>query len=136
MPDTPDVQRLMAELEARVAAKKAAGLYSVDALAAPAPHDGEPLNVDDLVEVAKLAELEIDLQVARSTKRHVGKAVTQMKGGLVRATSQPLQDLADRGTAFNLALLSYVTVLSQEVARLTNELEGLKSQRDDRPSPS
>lgn len=113
----------MADLKARVADKKAAGIYSVDALAAPPAVEETPLLPDDLVEVAKLAEIEIDLQVAQSTKRHVGKAVTHVKGGLVRATSQPLQDLADRTSAFNLALLNYVTLLSQEVVRLRKELD-------------
>jgi hypothetical protein len=52
----------------------------------------------------------------------VGKA----KHGLTRATSQPLLDLADRSTAFNTALLAYVTELAQEISDLRAEVDRLR----------
>lgn len=116
--DRDDVAALMAEIEARVAEKRAAGLYSVDALAADRPTQREPYMADDLVEVSKLAEIQPNLGLTASTKPAVGKAVGKVKEGMVRATSQPLLDLADRTTAFNVALLAYVSELAQEVAAL------------------
>ena len=114
----PEVAALMQQIEERVAEERAAGLYSVDALQVSNARAEQPFLPDELVEVAKLAEIDPDLGVAASTKRGVGKLVGKVKSGLVRATSQPLRDAADRSTAFNLALLSYVTQLSQEVVAL------------------
>ncbi len=122
----PAVNELMKEIEERVARKRAAGLYSVDALQTPNARGEEPFLPDELVEVAKAAEIQVNLGLAGSTKPGVGKAVGKVKEGLVRATSQPLRDVADRSTAFNLALLSYVTQLSQEVVALRAEVESLR----------
>jgi hypothetical protein len=130
-PDTgsavdPAVSELMREIEERVARKRAAGLYSVEALQGSNARDDEPFLPDELVEVAKVAEITVDVGVTASTKPGVGKAVGKVKEGLVRATSQPLRDVADRSTAFNLALLSYVTQLSQEVVALRAEVKALR----------
>jgi len=122
----PAVRALMDEIEERVARKRAAGLYSVDALQTPNSRAEEPFLPDELVEVAKVAEIQVNLGLAGSTKPGVGKAVGKVKEGLVRATSQPLRDVADRSTAFNLALLSYVTQLSQEVVALRAEVDALR----------
>ncbi len=122
-----EVQDLMEELGRRVAEKRAAGLYSVDALANRRASGTEPFLVDDLIEVSRLAEVTPDLGLAASTKPGaVGKAVGKAKHGLTRATSQPLLDLADHSTAFNTALLAYVTELAQEIADLRAEVDRLR----------
>jgi hypothetical protein len=122
-----EVEDLMEELERRVAEKRAAGLYSVDALAQRRASGTEPYLVDDLIEVSRLAEIRPDIGLASSTKPGVvGKAVGKAKHGLTRATSQPLLDLADRSTSFNTALLAYITELAQEVADLRGEVDRLR----------
>ena len=127
MSDDP-VKDLMAELERRVAEKRAAGLYSIDALADRNPSRSEPFHADDLDEIAGLAELTPRLGLAASTRRGaIGKTVGRAKSGLSRATSQPLLDLADQSTAFNTALLAYVIELAQEVADLRTEVVRLRS---------
>ena len=126
-PADPAVIELMKEIEERVRRKRAAGLYSVDALQARNARPEEPFLADELVEVAKIAEIPVNTGLATSTKPGVGKAVGKVKEGLVRATSQPLRDVADRASTFNLALLSYVTQLSQEVVALRPEVEALRS---------
>jgi len=118
----------MAEVRQRVAEKKAAGLYSIDALAEGDPNAGvEPYGAADLAEVARLVDVMPDFQLAQSTKRGVGRAVTKVKSGLSRATSQPLIGMGDQQSRFNATLISYISELAQEVAVLRAEVEALKS---------
>ncbi len=121
----------MEELRRRVAAKKAAGMYSVDALVTDRGPDIEPFDSDTLVRLQELSSVYPDLSVARSTKPVVGRAVSGAKAGVVRVTKQPLLDLASRATAFNLLLLSYVTTLAQEVEMLRRRVEDLESAEAD-----
>lgn len=120
-----DVDALMTEIRRRVADKKAAGLYSVDALFEGTPTDREPFRAEDLAELAKLASIETNLRLARSTKPGIGQAVGKAKAGLVKATSQPLIDVADKATGFNMALLGYVVQMAQELALLRDEVQRL-----------
>lgn len=122
---------LMAELERRVAEKRAAGLYSIDALFDGRQSHADPFRADEIVELARLAEVTPDMGLAISTKPGVGKAVGVVKQQMVRATSQPLMDLADRTSAFNLALLSLITEMAQELTALRAQLSAL--QADPRP---
>lgn len=126
----PDVAALMGEVRRRVAEKKAAGLYTVDSLFDEGSNTTEPFHAEDLADIAKLAAIEPNLALARSTKPGVGQVVGKAKSGLVRATSQPLLDLADRSTSFNLALLGYVTEMAQELATLRAEVDRLRGVDD------
>ena len=121
----------MDEVRRRVAEKKAAGLYSLDAMAEPSPTSGvEPYGAADLAEVARHVDVMPDFQLAQSTKRGVGTVVTKVKSGLSRATSQPLIGMGDQQSRFNAMLLSYVSELAQEVAVLRAEVEALKAGKD------
>ena len=121
----------MDEVRRRVAEKKAAGLYSLDALADPSPTSGvEPYRATDLAEIARRVDVMPDFQLAESTKRGVGSVVTKVKSGLSRATSQPLIGMGDQQSRFNALLLSYVSELAQEVAVLRAEVEALKAGKD------
>lgn len=124
-PSVPDADALIAELQERVAAKKQAGLYSLDEIAVT-ESAVEPFRAEELGELAAAAEITPDFRLAQSTKRGVGAVVGKTKSGLVRATSQPLANVADQATAFNLALLGYVSALSQEVAELRGELDRIR----------
>lgn len=120
-----EVARVMDDIRRRVAEKRAAGLYSVDALAADRARPIEPFRADDLAEVARLADVMPDFGLVRSTKPGVGVVVGKAKSGLVRATSQPLIGVADRASGFNAALIGYVAELAQEVASLRAEVDRL-----------
>ena len=125
------VSDLMAEIRGRVAAKKAAGLYSVDGFALPDGRDEEPFRVDELIMLDEVATITPDMSLVRSTKPGIGGAVGKAKGALVRATSQPVLDLAVRQSQFNAALLSYLVDLAQEVTALRARialLEGAHSE--------
>ena len=122
-----EVADLMATIRARVAVRKAQGLYSVDGLRAPKGRDVEPFHVKDLVWLEEVAEIAPDMTLVQSTKPGVGMAVGKAKAALTKATSQPLLDLAVRQSQFNAALLAYITELAQEVEVLrarVAEVEG------------
>ena len=122
--DTPsDRDALMADIRRRVEEKKASGLYTVDALARSSRIEVAPLHPDDLAELGRMLEITPNLDLARSDRRGIGKAIGAVKHGLTRATSQPLLDAAEQTSAFNALLLAYVTELSSEVMRLRGLLE-------------
>jgi len=127
-----EIDVLMAEVERRVAEKKAAGMYAIDALVSPTPSaDVQPFAVGDLAELALLVDVIPDFELARSTKRGIGGIVSRLKSRLSRATSQPLIGMGDQQSQFNASLLSYLTELAQEVAVLRAEVAGLKGSKDD-----
>jgi hypothetical protein len=132
-PEDPqdEVARVMDDIRRRVAEKRAAGLYSVDALAADRPRPIEPFRADDLAEVARLADVMPDFGLVRSTKPGIGVVVGKAKSGLVRATSQPLIGVADRASGFNAALIGYIAELAQEVASLRAEVDRLTGEEPD-----
>ena len=117
-----EAARLMDDIRRRVAQKKAAGLYSVDAVAADVAQPIEPFRADDLAEVARLADVMPNFALVKSTKPGV---VGRVKSGLSRATSQPLIGVADQASGFNAALFGYIAELAQEVATLRAEVDRL-----------
>lgn len=117
----------MEELHRRVAAKKTAGLYTVDALVTDRGPGISPFDADTLAQLQDLVDVYPDLAVARSTKPVVGRVVSGAKAGAVRVTRQPLLDLASRATVFNSLLLSYVTTLAQEVELLRQRIGELEA---------
>jgi len=128
--DMADVEALMEEVRRRVDEKRAAGLYSIDAIAADRGRKNAPFRADDLADVARLADINVDFALVKSTKAGVGALVGKTKSGLSRATSQPLLGVADQASGFNNALISYVAELAQEVAALRDELEQLRERAD------
>ena len=128
--DMADVEALMEEVRRRADEKRAAGLYSIDAIAADRGRTNAPFRADDLADVARLADINVDFALVKSTKAGVGALVGKTKSGLSRATSQPLLGVADQASGFNNALISYVAELAQEVAALRDELEQLRERAD------
>jgi hypothetical protein len=117
--DAIDIDALMDGLRQRVAEKKAQGLYGVDALmAASVEDDGEPFGLEELEALRELAVQTVDIEVAASTKPVVGGVVSQLKRLLVRGASQPMYGMSARATAFNAALLGYLSTLAREVGAL------------------
>lgn len=120
----------MADLRARVAEKKARGLYGVDALMVDAPARDEPFSAEELERVRALAVLHYDVEVGPSTKPALGALVTRVKRTLVRGVSQPGYSLAAQANAYHGALMAYlgrmareITALRQSVAQATAAAE-------------
>ena len=132
MPPDPDRDALMAAIRRRVAEKKASGAYTVDALTTPASRPGRPFQPDTLAELGRMIEVTPNLALARSSRRGVGVLVGKVKTALTRATSQPLLDTADKTSAFNALLLSYVIELGAEVERLRSAIADHGINIDDR----
>lgn len=121
--DPLDVERLMEDLRRRVADKKARGLYGVDALMTDAVENGgEPFGLDELERLRELAVQRVELDTASSTKPVVGGAISRVKRLLVRGASQPMYSLSAQATAFNGALLAYLSSLAREVASLERQV--------------
>jgi hypothetical protein len=111
----PGVDDLLAAIRDRVAKKQAEGLYTLDGLTGPEGRDVEPFRLQELLWLDEVAEITPDMGLVQSTKPGVGAVVGKAKGALSRATSQPLLDLAVRQSQFNAALLTYLTMMGQEV---------------------
>jgi len=129
----PEITDSMDELRRRVMAGRAAGMYGPDDIgAALVPVDADPL-VRGLADAARLAEV-------AQPPRAAGELPAGLRGAAVRARNaaadlarRPVGDVAERTTAFNIALVAYVAELAQEVARLQAEVERLSGDRPDRP---
>jgi hypothetical protein len=120
--DVLDVDRLMAELRARVAEKKARGLYGVDALLDEGGSGTEPFSAEDLDRVRALGALQYDIAVGPSSKAF-GGLVTEVKRQLVRGVSQPGYSLVAQLNTYHGALLAYLTRMAREITALGSRVE-------------
>ena len=134
-PADGEVEDLMATIRARVAERKAQGLYSVDRLRSSAGRDVEPFRVQDLIWLEEVAEITPDMALVRSTKPGIGAAIGKTKAALTKATSQPLLDLAVRQSQFNAALLAYITELAQEIEVLRGRVRDLGGEAEPESRP-
>lgn len=125
-----NVDDLLATIRERVAAKQAEGLYTLDGLTGPEGRDVQPFRLQELLWLDEVAEVTPDMGLVQSTKPGVGAVVGKAKGALTRATSQPLLDLAVRQSQFNAALLTYLTMLGQEVEVLKARVAELEAQSE------
>ena len=121
-----DVDAIMAAVKARVAEKKARGLYSVDALAYEKLAEGEPWDPDRIEGMQVAAVVRQHLLVEPSSKPVIGKAVGLAKKFVVRAGFHNLQTITHQVTSFNTEMLGYATSVGVEVASLRRELDELK----------
>lgn len=129
--ETVDVVALMEDLRRRVALKKAAGLYTIDAIAIDRVTGEDPVAPDELERLRELAVQQLDLAVSPSTKPGLGKLVTKVKRVLVRGTSEPLIRASTQANEFNTTLLRYIALLGREVRSLQRDIGDLQtSQRD------
>jgi hypothetical protein len=112
----------MDDLRARVAEKKARGLYGVDALLDDGGSSTEPFSAEDLDRVRALGALHYDIEVGPSSKAFAG-LVTQAKRQLVRGVSQPGYSLAAQLNTYHGALLAYLTRVAREITSLGTRVE-------------
>ena len=125
-----DVADVMDVIRERVCKKQAQGLYSLDAMRGPSARDIEPFEVTELIQLEEVAEITPDMSLVRSTKPGLGKVVGTAKTALTKATSQPLLDMAVRQSQYNAALLTYLTLLGQEVAELRVRVAKLEGDKE------
>ena len=129
----PEITGSMDELRRRVMAAREAGAYGPNDIGeAVVPLDADPL-VRGLADAARLAEV-------AQPPRPAGEQSSGLRGAAVRAKNaaadlarRPVGDVAERTTAFNIALVAYVAELAQEVARLRAEVERLSGDGPDAP---
>ncbi|MEZ5079264.1 MAG: hypothetical protein R2878_01085 [Thermoleophilia bacterium] len=124
---TVDVDALMAAIRARVAEKRAQGLYSADEIFQDRVRSAAPIEPEELARLQQLAVPSVHLRVGPSTKPIVGTAVSAVKRRLVRATSEPLFNLSHQASDFNSTLVRYVTTVSREVAALRARVDSIES---------
>lgn len=113
----PDVEAIVAELEAEVMRKRAAGAYPADLLerlhAEFHPDEGlEPPEVRVLIESAR---------PLRSTRPVVGGAIVFGKRVMRRLLAWYVAPIAQDQTRFNLSILRELRALKQRVARLEEQ---------------
>lgn len=116
-----DVDAVMSDLRARVAEKKARGLYGVDALITDRPPAAEPFSPEELERLRGMAVLRYETVVNPSTKPVVGSFVTKVKGTLVRGVSQPGYHLTAQINSYHGSLVAYLTRIAHEITRLREE---------------
>jgi hypothetical protein len=121
----PDVEAIVAELQAKVVRKRAAGAYPADLLERLHtefhPDEGlEPPEVRVLIESAR---------PLRSTRPVVGGAIVFGKRVMRRLLAWYVAPIAQDQTRFNLAILRELRALEERVARF----EGSPAPTPDRP---
>jgi hypothetical protein len=119
-PRTPE--RAAAEAAERARAARAAGEYAdaerLDAL--------DPLERPTLERLREWAVLEVEPDVARSTRR-LGAPITRLKRFLLRMLLQYHNELIAQETRFNLHAAGYIGILEERIRELegrVRELEG------------
>ncbi len=123
-----DVDAVMADLRARVAEKKARGLYGVDALIVDRAPAAEPFSPEELERVRGLAVLHYDIAVGPSTKPVLGPLVSRIKSTLVRGVSQPGFSLTAQLNAYHGSLVAYLARMAHEITRLQQELAAVQAE--------
>ncbi len=118
--DPIDTDALMDELRARVAEKKARGLYQADALVRETL-DGR--GDDEAFERLRTnAVLHQSLAVPPSTRPGIGTVIERIKAFVVRASFLNIQGILEQQTRVNGDLIA-------EVRRLADDVDGLRGER-------
>jgi hypothetical protein len=123
-----DVDAVMSDLRARVAEKKARGLYGVDAVIVDRPGAAEPFSPEELERVRALAVLNYDLSAGASSKPVLGGLITKAKRTLVRGVSQPGYSLTAQLNTYHGALVAYLARMAHEISRLQEEVDGARAE--------
>ena len=127
----PDIADSMNELRRRVTAAREAGTYGPgDLRDEVVPVDAPPL-VRGLADAARLAEVAPPPRAPGDHAGGVRGAATRAKHAAADLARRPVGDVAERTTAFNLALVAYVAELAAEVVELHAEVDRLSAEPGD-----
>lgn len=115
-----DVDRLMAEVRERVAAKRAAGLYDDD------PADIDLVFDEPLERLARLAPIGGRRESLVSATPRIGPAVTVARRASVKAVAPFLEDLLLQINAFHFELVGALRTADDRVAELERQVADLE----------
>lgn len=123
----PDIADSMDELRRRVTAGREAGTYGPgDLRDLVVPADAPPL-VRGLADAARLAEVAPPPRPPGDHAGGVRGAAARAKHAAADLARRPVGDVAERTTAFNLALVAYLAELAAEVVELRAEVDRLSA---------
>jgi len=124
----PDIADSMDELRRRVTAGREAGTYGPGDLREQVlPVDAPPL-VRGLADAARLAEVAPPPRAPGDHAGGVRGAAARAKHAAADLARRPVGDVAERTTAFNLALVAYLAELAAEVVELRAEVDRLSAE--------
>jgi hypothetical protein len=115
-----DVDRLMAEVRERVAAKREAGLYDDD------PADVDLIFDDPLDRLARLAAVGGRRETLHSDVRGVGPAVTFARRASLQTVAPFLEDLLLQVNAFHFELVAALRASEDRAAALERSVADLE----------
>jgi hypothetical protein len=116
-----DVDRLMAEVRERVAAKRAAGLYDDD------PADIELVFDEPLDRASRLAAVSGRRETLESGARVIGPAVSVARRASVKAVGPFVEDLLLQINAFHFELIAALRTADARIAGLERAVQELES---------
>lgn len=125
----PDVASIVAEIQAEVERKRAAGVYP----AALLERLGTEFHPDEGLEPPETAVLIESARPIRSTQPLVGGAVVFTKRALRRLISWYVAPIARDQTRYNLAILRELRSLERRVARLEEPAQGAAEDHETMP---
>ncbi len=120
----------MNDLRARIAGRKAEGLYVTDDLAADLRLSDAAWDAEQLERAQLVSHVTPGLITSPSGSPLVGKALERVKQQIVRANWRNLADLADQLNAFHAQITAYATSLGAEVQRLRRDLAEVRAGQD------
>jgi hypothetical protein len=124
-----DVDRLMADVRERVAAKRASGLYDDD------PADVELVFEEPLERLARLAPIGGRREALVSSAPRIGPALTVARRASLKAVAPFLEDLLLQINAFHFELVATLREADdrvEDLERLVQELESRLRALEDR----
>jgi hypothetical protein len=127
----PDIADSMDELRRRVTAAREAGTYGPGDLRGEVVPANAPPLVRGLADAARLAEVAPPPRPSGDHAGGVRGAAARAKHAAADLARRPVGDVAERTTAFNLALVAYVAELAAEVVELRAEVDHLAANRGD-----
>jgi len=125
--DPIDTDALMDELRARVADKKARGLYRADALVRETLDQGGDVETQE--RLRSNAVLQQSLAVPASTRPGIGTVIERAKRFIVRASFLNVQGIIEQQSRVNGDLIA-------EMRRLAEDVDGLRAERSARSGGS
>jgi hypothetical protein len=130
-PPVPDVEAIVAELQAEVERKRAAGAYPASLL----DRLRTEFHPDEGLEPPEVSVLIQSSRHLRSDRPVVGSAIVFAKRVVRRLLAWYVAPIAEDQTRFNLAILRELRALEQRVARLEQPAAGTRDDPEKETGP-
>jgi hypothetical protein len=128
----PDIADSMDQLRRRVEQQRAAGVYGLDDVHDMVANADSPDMVRALAPVMRRAEIGPAPRAAAAPVHGVRGVAEKARTAARDVMHRPADDVADRATAFNTAVVAYLAELAGEVAALREEVDRLSERTADR----